>query len=92
MKMYRTNVSNTSDFVIFEIIDENLNKIDSVVINKYTPNSVLHFYRSVDDYIEEYESKLLRLINQYEGKIDYDNAMEKRSSTEFILYKSVKGL
>ncbi len=92
MKMYRTNVSNTNDFVIFEIIDESLNKIDSVVINKYTPDNVLRFYRSVNDYIEEYELKMLELINRYEGKIDYDNAMENRSSAEFILYKSVKGL
>lgn len=90
--MYRTNVSNTNDFVIFEIIDESLNKIDSVVINKYTPDNVLRFYRSVNDYIEEYELKMLELINRYEGKIDYDNAMENRSSAEFILYKSVKGL
>ncbi len=92
MKMYRTNVSNTNDFVIFEIIDESLNKIDSVVINKYTPDNVLRFYRSVNDYIEEYELKMLELVNRYEGKIDYDNAMENRSSAEFILYKSVKGL
>jgi lipopolysaccharide export LptBFGC system permease protein LptF len=92
MKMYRTNVSNTNDFVIFEIIDESLNKIDSVVISKYTPDNVLHFYHSVDDYIEEYESKMLELVNRYEGKIDYDNATENRSSAEFILYKSVKGL
>lgn len=90
--MYRTNVSNTNDFVIFEIIDESLNKIDSVVINKYTPDNVLRFYRSVNDYIEEYELKMLELVNRYEGKIDYDNAMENRSSAEFILYKSVKGL
>ena len=90
--MYSTNISNTSDFVIFEIIDEALNKIDSVVINKYTPDNILHFYHSVDDYIEEYESKMLDIVNRYEDKIDYDNAMENRSSAEFILYKTVKGL
>lgn len=90
--LYKTNVVNTDDFVIYEIINGNNSKIDSVVINKYTPETVLYFYGSDTEYIEEYEEKMRSLVNAYEDVLDYDDAMENRSTAEFYLYKSVKGL
>lgn len=90
--MYGANIVNTDDFILFEIIDESGAKIDSVSITKYSPETVLYFYDSDSDYIEEYESKMRELVSFYEDKINFDEVIEKRSEAEFILYKSVKGL
>ena len=77
---------------MFEINDENGNKIDSVVITKRYPDTVLNFYHSVDEYIDEYSSVLRNIIERYENKLDFSDAMESRSDAEFELYKAVMGI
>ncbi len=90
--MYGANIANTDDFILFEIVDESGAKIDSVSITKHSPETVLYFYGSDTDYIEEYENKMRDLVSFYEDKINFDEVINKRSEAEFILYKSVKGL
>lgn len=90
--MLKTSYSNTDSFLMFMIIDENNDPIDNVVITKYYPYNVLHFFSDVEAYIEDYTSKLKQLVDSYEGKIDSYDALEKRTEAEFILYKAVNGM
>lgn len=90
--MLKTNIVNTDSFMLFEIVDEDMVRIDSVSITKYYPYNVLNFYHSVDDYVEEYSHAMSELIDRYDGKIDFDTAIDARSQAEFELYKTVMGL
>lgn len=89
--MYKTHMSSTDSFLLFEIVDDDMTRIDSVVITKYYPHNVLDFYHSIGEYVEEYSSIMSRLIDDYEGKVDFDNAIETRSIAEFELWKTVNG-
>lgn len=90
--MYTVNTVDTEDFILFEIIDENGDKTDSVSITKYTPQNVVHFYRSDEEYIEECSSKLREIIDRYDGKLNFLQAMEAKDEAEFSIYTNVKGL
>lgn len=86
------NIVNGDGFLIFEIVDENRVRIDSVVITKYTPENVIHFYSETENYVEEYTAKIKALTEAYSDKLDFDEVSEKRGEAEFILFSCVMGI
>lgn len=90
--MLKPHIVSTDSFLCFELVDETMERIDSAVITKRYPHTVLHFFPSAQDYLDAASAQLQALLAQHAEALDFDAAIEARTEAEFILYREVNGL
>lgn len=90
--MLKPHVVSTDSFLCFELVDEAMDRVDSVVITKRYPHDVLHFFPSAQAYLDDASAQLRALLDRRADTLDFDAAIEARTEAEFTLYREVNGL
>ncbi|MBQ6266142.1 MAG: hypothetical protein IJK64_00050 [Clostridia bacterium] len=90
--MLKPHIVSTDSFLCFELVDESMERVDSTVITKQYPHTVLHFFPSAQAYLDAASAQLQALLAQHADALEFDAAIEARTEAEFILYREVHGL